>query len=76
MIDQDYFILFCIACAIWWIARAFGVMNAAQKRGYNSGDWLLTSLLLGPILGALLLIANPAKAPSGEEVTSTNLSTI
>ncbi len=70
MIDQDYFILLGLAFIAWWVLGAFAVMYAAQKRGYNSGNWLITGLFFGPLLASLFLIANPEKAPSTESTAA------
>jgi len=56
---SNYLSLFLFISAVWWIAGAFAVMVAALNRGRSGGSWLAMSLLLGPILTALLLIAYP-----------------
>jgi hypothetical protein len=68
VIDHDYLLTFCIALAIWWIAGSYAGMVAAEKRGYSSWNWFLSGIFCGPMLAALLPIANPEQAPSREEV--------
>lgn len=68
MLDPDYLVLVSILAAVWWIASAFAVMSAAERRGFGSGRWFWTSVLLGPILAALLLIAHPVdRSDSGDD---------
>lgn len=62
MIEQDYLALGCIALAFWWVGGSLAVMVAAGRRGYSSGHWLLAGVIFGPILAALLLLANPKEA--------------
>jgi hypothetical protein len=38
-----------------------------EKRGRDKGAWFFLSLLLGPLLAVLLLIAYPQEETAGEE---------
>jgi hypothetical protein len=51
-----------IALAAWWVIGSIAVGKAATTKGLDGGIWFMCSLLLGPILTAMLVIINPAVA--------------
>jgi len=46
---------------IWWLAAAVAIKSAAKARGYTGSTWFWASIVLGPFLAVLLLIAYPQR---------------
>ena len=50
----------------WWVIGCIAVAFAAMNRKRSGGLWLFLSLILGPILAALLLIVAMQPLPPKE----------
>jgi len=58
VLDSDYVVFWAVPILACWVVSAFAVKSAAEARDYGSGRWFWASLLLGPFLAVLLLIAH------------------
>jgi hypothetical protein len=60
MADSDYLLFGVVALAAWWFFASIAVMYAAEARGRGTA-WFWLSIVVSPILAAILLIAYPVK---------------
>lgn len=61
MFESGNFPLLALGFLVWWILASVAVSVAADVRGRRRGPWFWLSVLVGPFLAVLLLIAFPAK---------------